>query len=88
MTLSDVKRAAAKVGATVEYEKSGRCNVLRVEAPKGSHWASGVVHEFVDEAYIPWKPDFHDMLERMGCGIEPCDDTCEYWGAAQPAKGE
>lgn len=77
-TLKHVKAAAAKIGAMVEDDMCGSAHECRVEAPRGFTWAHGL-HEFVDAAYRPWKPDYEDILERMAFGVKPCEDPeCEW----------
>lgn len=90
-TIKQLRNAAKKVGATIEYDTIGISNSCRVMAPKGFHWVDGP-HELVDEAYKPWKPDYEDLLSRMSAGIEPCNNhspcetydpqtaSCEWWG--------
>lgn len=78
VTLRQLKAAAKKIGATVEDDKIGLTHECRVEAPKGHVWNDGV-HEFVDQAYIPWKPDYGDLLSRMSYGFSKCEDpVCEW----------
>lgn len=77
--LKTIKRLAAAIGATVEDEKSGHTHECRVEAPKGMFWKEGDVHELVDAAYKPWKPDYADLLSRMNYGLETCTDpNCDW----------
>lgn len=78
-TLADVKKAAAKIGAKVEDDKSGNHHCLRVEAPFRKKWACRDVHEMVDETNRPWKPDYADMLDNMNFGLDDCEDPdCEW----------
>lgn len=79
-TLAKVRAAAAKLGATVEDEKVGHSHSCRVEAPHGKIWAEGDVHELVDDANRPWKPDYADLLSRMAYGLEDCPAgaDCEW----------
>lgn len=79
VTLRDVKAAAKAIGATVEDGKCGNTHECRVEAPKGHRWMADGLHEFVDAANIPWKPDYADLLDRMEYGVEDCPDAdCEW----------
>jgi hypothetical protein len=83
-TLKQVRTAAAKFGATVEDTKIGNTHECRVAAPYGQVWRDGV-HEFVDGANIPWKPDYADLLNRMSYGLEACTTPdCEWCEAATP----
>jgi hypothetical protein len=79
MNLRKIKQLAEKLGATVENTKCGATHECRVEAPKGKLWAEGNVHELVDAAYLPWKPDYIDLLSRMNYGLEDCNNPeCEW----------
>ena len=77
-TLAKVKRLATKLNATVIDDKCYQVHECRVEAPHGFVWNDGV-HEMVDCANRPWKPDYDDILSRMEFGIKPCPlgDDCE-----------
>lgn len=78
-TLRNVRQRAKELGATVEDDKIGHTHECRVEAPHRKVWAEGHVHEMVDGAFIPWKPDYADLLSRMAYGLEDCDDPeCEW----------
>ena len=77
-TLKDVKKLAAQLGAKVEDEKIGYSHCCRVEAPHRNRWVEGDVHELVDDTNRPWKPDYEDLLSRMGYGLEDCVGDCEW----------
>lgn len=78
-TLKDVRRLASKIGARVEDEKLGNSHECRVEAPKGYIWKCADIHELVADAFIPWKPDYDDMIARMNYGVEKCNDPeCDW----------
>lgn len=78
-TLKQVKAAAAKLGAKVEDDKIGDTHECRVEAPHRKKWACRGVHEMVDSANRPWKPDYADMLASIEFGLEDCTDPdCEW----------
>jgi hypothetical protein len=78
-TLKELKAAARKMGATVVDGRDGRTHSCRVEAPAGYVWAGCDVHELTEWAYVPWKPDYDDLIERMGHGIKRCEDAhCEW----------
>jgi hypothetical protein len=77
-TLREVKALAKKLGAKVEDEKSGNFHTCMVEAPHRKRWACDSIHELVDETNRPWKPDYDDMLTRMGYGLEDCLGKCEW----------
>ena len=78
-TLRQVKAAARKIGAVVTDDIIGETHECTVEAPAGYRWLAADIHMFVDSAYVPWKPDYADLLERMAYGIEPCPDPeCEW----------
>lgn len=77
-TLSTVRALATSLGATVDDNKDAQCHECRVTAPRGKVWADGV-HEFVDCANRPWKPDYRDLIDRMNFGLEVCTDSeCEW----------
>jgi hypothetical protein len=78
-TLRQVKAAAAKIGAIVEDDKVGHTHECTVEAPPGYRWRADELHQFVNASYIPWKPDYADLLDRMADGIEPCPDPDCDW---------
>lgn len=48
LTLADLKRAAAKIGATVEHHVIGRTATVEAIAPAGKCWEDGVTR-FVGE---------------------------------------
>lgn len=76
--LKSVKAAAHKIGAEVEYTKEFGCYELLVTAPPGYCWEEEL-HQFVDSGYLPWAPDWADMLERMSYGVEKCETLgCEW----------
>jgi hypothetical protein len=77
-TLRTVKQIAKSLGAAVEDGKDGHVHECRVEAPHRKRWAEGSVHEMVDGAYIPWKPDYADLISRMQHGLEDCIGPCEW----------
>lgn len=77
-TLKTLTMAALKVGAIVHDTRIGQSHSCGVEAPPGHHWSCGL-HELVDSAYVPWKPDYGDLLARMNQSIEPCGPDCEWW---------
>lgn len=79
-TVKAVIAEAARIGASVEHEAIGNVVTCRVESPLGHVWIGGL-HEFVDTAYRPWKPDYADLLARMAYGFEPCaTPDCEWCG--------
>lgn len=78
-TLKDVKKFALTINAKVEDDKIGHSHECRVEAPKGYIWKCADIHELVADAYIPWKPDYNDIIKRMKYGVEICKDPeCEW----------
>jgi len=77
-TLKQVKALAKQMGATVEDDKCGSTHECRVQSPHRKHWAEGDVHELIANAYIPWKPDYADVLERMSYGLADCVGDCEW----------
>jgi hypothetical protein len=78
-TLRTVRTLARRLGARVEDEKSFGFHSCRVEAPKRQLWNEGDVHEMVCEVYQPWKPDYADLLSRMGHGLRDCTDPDCDW---------
>ena len=86
-TLAAVKKLAAKLGAKVEDDKIGNSHECRVEAPHRKKWACRGVHEMVNCVYLPWKPDYTDMLDSMNFGLEDCEDVdCEWCSDYEESK--
>ena len=77
-TLAKVRALAKQLGATVEDEKIGNHHECRVEAPHRKKWSEGDVHELLDSANRPWKPDYEDLISRMNYGLEDCVGPCEW----------
>lgn len=78
-TLKQVKARAKELGAIVCDDKVGYTHECTVEAPAGHRWVTSSLHMFVDSAFLPWKPDYADLLDRMSMGIEVCPDAdCEW----------
>jgi hypothetical protein len=77
-TLRQVKQHAKLIGAKVEDNRIGDTHECRVEAPYRKRWRCDDIHELVDSAYRPWKPDYKDMLDRMNYGLEDCVGNCEW----------
>lgn len=78
-TLKDVKEFAKHLGAKIEDDKCGDTHECRVEAPHRQRWQCCAVHELVDSAYRPWKPDYADIICRMAYGLEDCTDPDCDW---------
>lgn len=70
-TLAQVKKAAAKIGATIEQGRSGEAITCEAFSPPGFMFSEGS-HVLVDSSYLPFKPDYANLLERIGYGLEPC----------------
>lgn len=78
-TLQDVMREARKTGAIVRDVKEFGVHECRVEAPVGHIWTGHDIHEFVDAANLPWKPDYADLLSRMSSGVSKCTNAeCDW----------
>lgn len=77
-TLREVRTIASFLGAKVEDDKVGYTHECRVEAPHRKVWACCGIHELVDSANIPWKPDYADVISRMEYGLEDCVGACEW----------
>lgn len=80
-TMYRLKKAAARVGATVTKERIGLSTTVRVTVKHGFIWNEGDVHEFVDDVYTG-PNDYDDLLSRVSygcrkCDIEECDWCCE-----------
>ena len=88
-TLSQLKKAAQKVGATVTKERIGLSTTCRVEAPYRMIWCEGFVHQMVDEVYTG-PNDYADLISRMEYGLQQCDDPECDWCLDREAemKGE
>jgi hypothetical protein len=79
VTLKDVRKLAAELGAKVEDDRSGLTHECRVEAPHRKRWACRGVHEMIDSTHRPWKPDYASVLSDMNFGLEDCTDPeCEW----------
>lgn len=79
-TLRKLKIKCAEIGASVEDEKIGNSHTCEVFSPRGKRFACGSLHILVEAAYRPWKPDYADLIDRVGYGLEDCDegDDCEW----------
>jgi hypothetical protein len=77
--LKDVKLLAKSYGATCEESRAGNTVEVSVIAPKGRYWREGSVHELIECVYLPWKPDYDDIISRMNHGTEECiDPDCDW----------
>lgn len=79
-TLAKLKARVAVLGGSLEDSKIGESHECRIEAPSGHVWKGTDLHELVDTAYRPWKPDYADLLDRIKYGVESCPfgATCEW----------
>lgn len=78
-TLKEVKAYAKSIGAEIVDDKIGSTHECTAEAPKGKIWACDDIHMLVDCSYIPFKPDYEDLLKRMKYGLNVCADSeCEW----------
>lgn len=78
-TLRQLKAEAKRLGAEVNDEKIGYSHMCEVIAPAGKFWSEGDTHIMVSDCYQPWKPDYEDLLSRMGYGVEDCTDPDCDW---------
>lgn len=74
MKIKDVKREAAKLGATVELS----AGTIYVDAPQGKVWNASDGH-FIAEAYDTRGHRFEEeavrrTLDRMGRGLRDCGE--------------
>lgn len=86
-TIRDVRRAAAKLGGTVEgghRRPSPERSIFApwdytVDAPPHHVWIGLGVHAFVTEWYHADESAeaIADMLETIRAGVEPCPPDCE-----------
>lgn len=78
-TLAQAKKVANKFKATLVDQKVGYAHECCCEAPKGHIWKCDGLHELVDSANRPWKPDYQDLIDRMNYGVEKCEvSDCEW----------
>jgi hypothetical protein len=80
-TLSDLKRVARKLDPNIEVTQDiiGDSYCVEVISPPGFMFSCGDLHILVDHTYRPWKPDYADLIERLGYGLEECTDPeCEW----------
>lgn len=84
LTLSDVKRAAAKFGGTVKREQQGRSIVIEVFAPPNKLWSADGIHSFLVErsefdTSVEYQEAYAALIRRISYGVDDCDDPeCEY----------
>lgn len=73
-----VKKLVKKLKAKLEVNTRPYYEV-RVEAPKGYHWADGV-HEFVEAQEGGFSVDelWKDVYDRMQDGTEKCTEECDW----------
>ncbi len=85
-TLRDLKKVAARCGATVD-ESSKRHGFVNVDTPAGFVWMASGTHALCVDAGsvhahpgLPvWDEAVRDCLERIAYGIGPCDDPeCDH----------
>lgn len=81
-TLADLRREAARHGATVENDSSGHWSVFQCCAPVGKVWAvSGDIHMIrVEWRYAQDRAAaIESGLADMAAGLGDCDDEeCDY----------
>jgi hypothetical protein len=83
MTTTDLKRAAAKHGGTVEDESGQRWKVYQCVSPEHRRWIEGGVHAIRVEwepaqRDATWKDEvIADAIERMNHGTESCPLDCD-----------
>lgn len=89
-SIPDMKRAAARAGATVEDHRGPRYARYEVEAPEGHVWnCTGDIHVIVlgwrigDEGRAADEREkaeaIADAIERIDMGTTPCGDPdCDY----------
>lgn len=72
---------AARVGASVEFDRIDGGQEIMVEAPQGHHFAALDVHEVVLSDTMPTMRDRYEAaIEDVQGGFEPCTaDTCQLW---------
>jgi hypothetical protein len=87
-TLRHVKALAKVLGAKVEDDKIGNTHECRVESPHRKYWCEGDVHELIACTNRPWKPDYADLLSRMGYGLADCIGECEWCDGDDIGCGE
>ncbi len=86
--LRALRKLCAETGATLTIEEGSGVSEARLEAPKGHRWG-GDLHEYVDAAFLPWRNDFADMLDRAQSEpAMPCDDPECEWCRPKPEEGD
>jgi hypothetical protein len=78
-TLAKLRKVAEPLGCIVVQDRAGETVECTVEAPAGFCFGSGL-HMFVDMVYLPWKPDYTDLIARVNSeGIEKCTvEGCDW----------
>ena len=82
--LTTLRKAAARMGATVDHRHIGRWHSCNVDAPHGKVWScTGDIHSLVVEwqdGDEVWRNNaVADALDRMACGLADCDDPeCDH----------
>jgi hypothetical protein len=80
LSLRKLKILCDEIGATVEDQKIGMSHMCEVFSPKGKKFSCDGIHILCSDSYIPWKPDYKDLIKRINFGLEDCDDgpDCEW----------
>jgi hypothetical protein len=77
-TLTQLRKIAPE-GAVISDRREGQTHSCDVDAPPLKVWVASGNHSLVDAAYIPWRPDYADLIERVEMGVQPCvDPACEW----------
>lgn len=79
-TLANVKRLAAKLGATVDYERSRppfeKFPRIHIDLPTGKHWVENETNTIIDDGAEDTTSEraamFYRVIEAMLCGVEDC----------------
>jgi hypothetical protein len=83
--IGDVRRLAKSLGCTVTVDKDRLTHEIRVTAPQG-YIFNAELHQLVETCYVPWTPDYDDLMARMKHGVRLCDvEGCEW---CNPETGE
>lgn len=78
-TKHDVVRLASRFGAEllIHDDRPIDCEVM---APHGHHWIEDELHSLVGHQLGSAGDVWQDLYDRMLAGVEPCHNSCSFWG--------
>lgn len=78
MSYAKLRSTAAKMNCTIDRVDMTSGVDITVDSPAGFVFSANGCHCLVDCSTKPFKPDYTDLITRMGYGLAPCDDPeCE-----------